>query len=81
MRLLIRGNCLVFLLHRVSLLSLIFFFADDSLLFGSVDMGECEELSHVIQRYSLASGQRINFDKFNIYFSSNTNENVHREFC
>lgn len=57
------------------------FFADDSLLFGSADVKECEGLAQVIHQYSTASGQRINFEKSSIIFSSNMKVADRGVFC
>lgn len=48
------------------------FFADDSLLFGSANERECEGPAQAIEVYSTALGQRINFEKSDIFSSSNT---------
>lgn len=48
------------------------FFVDDSLLFGRVNGVEVDALRCIVERYGAASGQRINFDKSSVFFSSNT---------
>ena len=50
------------------------FFANDSLVFSKADMRNCEEILGIIYKYGEASGQRINFDKSSILFSSNVSQ-------
>lgn len=57
------------------------FFADDSLLFGKVNAKEIEGLRKAIYTFSHVSGQRINFEKSNVVFSSNTKEGDRGSFC
>ena len=47
-------------------------FADDSLLFCRANQEEVQVISDVLQTYAAASGQCINFEKFSVYFISNT---------
>lgn len=47
-------------------------FADDSLLFCRANQEEVQVVIEVLQTYAASSGQCINFEKFSIYFSSNT---------
>lgn len=46
-------------------------FADDPLLFCQANQEEVQAISEVLQTYAVSSGQRINFEKSSIYFSSN----------
>ena len=50
------------------------FFADDSLLFCKASSQECQNLMDILQLYEVASGQKINADKFSIFFSNNTSD-------
>lgn len=45
------------------------FFADDSLIFGKASQGEVETVKNIINLYSGASGQMVNFDKSEMTFS------------
>ena len=53
-----------------------FFFADDSLLFCKANNHECNFVLELLEKYERASGQRINRDKTQLFFSSNTNQQV-----
>ncbi|KAK9901858.1 hypothetical protein M0R45_001916 [Rubus argutus] len=46
-------------------------FADDSLLFGKVDLEECFHVKSILVDYELASGQKINLSKSSVVFSKN----------
>ncbi|XP_019178142.1 PREDICTED: uncharacterized protein LOC109173362 [Ipomoea nil] len=52
------------------------FFADDSLLFFRATNGEAQSVKKCLDRYSVASGQLVNYDKSSIIFSSNTGTEV-----
>ena len=45
------------------------FFADDSILFCKANPEECQELKLILRRYEEASGQKINTDKYSVFFS------------
>ncbi|XP_042962502.1 uncharacterized protein LOC122296777 [Carya illinoinensis] len=47
-------------------------FADDSLVFCKSNPEEWTRLQHTLSSFELAFGQRLNFEKSSIYFSSNT---------
>lgn len=47
------------------------FFADDSLLFCRANTQECTIILEVLQQYEEASGQQINRDKTQLFFSPN----------
>ena len=47
------------------------FFADDTLIFAKADMRNCEGILEILNKYGIASGQCINFDKSSILFSPN----------
>ena len=51
---------------------LIYFFADDSLIFCKAKIEDCSKLADILKCYEKASGQMINLDKSGIMFSSNT---------
>jgi hypothetical protein len=48
------------------------FFADDSLLFCRANFNEWGVVLKILQRYELASGQKLNSEKTSIYYSRNT---------
>ncbi|OMO99000.1 reverse transcriptase [Corchorus capsularis] len=48
------------------------FFADDSPLFGKANSAESEKVRDYLKIYEECSGQKINFDKSVVFFSSNT---------
>lgn len=43
-------------------------FADDSIFFCRETNDEIDEVIRIIEEYSLASGQRVNYQKSSIYF-------------
>jgi hypothetical protein len=51
-------------------------FADDCFLFCRADESECVKLKEVLKKYEEASGQAINLQKSEIFFSRNTAEDV-----
>ena len=50
----------------------IFFFADDSVLFCRAKEEECQTILDLLAIYERGLGQKINREKTNIFFSSNT---------
>lgn len=51
-------------------------FADDSIIFGEASIKGANELKTILDKYATYSGQMINFDKSETYFSANvSNEN------
>ncbi|KAL0848127.1 hypothetical protein Bca101_021374 [Brassica carinata] len=46
-------------------------YADDSLFYCQGSEKELDHLNHILSSYSLASGQRINYQKSSIYFGKN----------
>lgn len=46
-------------------------FADDSMMYCKGIEEELEQISHILQTYSMASGQRINYQKSSVYFGKN----------
>jgi hypothetical protein len=48
------------------------FFADDSLIFCKVNSMEWRRLTKLLERYEVASCQKLNKDKISIFFSLNT---------
>ena len=48
------------------------FFADDSVLFCYAKESECQVILHILSVYERGLAQKINRDKTNIFFSSNT---------
>jgi hypothetical protein len=51
-------------------------FADDCFLFCRADVNECTKLKMILKTYEEASGQAINLQKSEIFFSKNTSEEV-----
>ena len=52
------------------------FFADDSVLFCSAKEAECRKILEILATYERGTGQKINREKTNIFFSSNTPQEV-----
>lgn len=52
------------------------FFSDDSVLFCQAKEIECQVILDILATYEKGSGQKINKDKTNIFFSSNTHQDV-----
>lgn len=52
------------------------FFADDSLLFYRVNDHDCGAILEVLNKYEQASGQQINRDKTQIFFSTNMERSI-----
>lgn len=50
-------------------------YADDSLFYCKGNDEELQHLTHILEKYSLVSGQRINFQKSSIYFGKLIPEN------
>ena len=48
------------------------FFADDSVLFCSAKEAECQKILDILAIYERGTSQKINHEKTNIFFSSNT---------
>ncbi|XP_060968817.1 uncharacterized protein LOC115701983 [Cannabis sativa] len=57
------------------------FFADDSLLFLDANEGSLHKIQQILALYSRCSGQVINFNKYILYFSSNTPEETRKLFA
>ena len=55
------------------------FFADDSLLFCQVRVGDVEKIQEILGKYERASGQKINSDKTTLFFSNNTSNATKEE--
>ena len=52
------------------------FFADDSVLFCSAKEAKCQKILDILAIYERGTGQKINREKTNIFFSSNTPHEV-----
>lgn len=57
------------------------FFADDALLFLKAETQSCDVVKSILTAYGEASGQRINFEKSGICFSSNVKESEKENIC
>ncbi|XP_050207437.1 uncharacterized protein LOC126656857 [Mercurialis annua] len=47
------------------------FFADDSIIFTTASVSAATSILSILNRYALASGQQINYDKSSVFFGSN----------
>lgn len=47
------------------------FFADDNILFARATLQQSSEIADIISKYERTSGQKINFNKFEVFFSKN----------
>ncbi|XP_061993800.1 uncharacterized protein LOC133711713 [Rosa rugosa] len=54
-------------------------FADDSMIYAHATLENCFEIQDVIETYSRASGQLVNFDKSSVAFSKNVSEGLKEE--
>ena len=52
------------------------FFADDSLLFCRANDADCQTVMNILSVYEKASGQKINRGKTQLFFSTNTPEDI-----
>ena len=52
------------------------FFANGSVLFCHVNEDECQKILDILDIYERGSGQKVNHDKTNVFFSSNTSHEV-----
>ncbi|GJX40135.1 reverse transcriptase [Tanacetum coccineum] len=57
------------------------FFADDSIFFFKASQAECESLVRILDAYSHASGQNVNFQKSSAFFSPNTPSGLQTDLC
>ncbi|KAH9722180.1 reverse transcriptase domain-containing protein [Citrus sinensis] len=57
------------------------FFADDSFLFFRANQQEAVLMRDILASYSLASGQKVNFNKYSISFSANVLADVASQVC
>lgn len=55
-------------------MSHICFFADDNMFYCKKSDEEIDHLVAILRKYSLATGQRINYQKSNVYFGKNIPE-------
>lgn len=56
-------------------------FADDSMLFCKVEINQVQCIKRIISQYEAYSKQKINMEKFAIFFSKNTNEDCKKAIC
>lgn len=54
------------------------FFVDDDSLFFRASENECEVMKNILSTYEAPSGQSINFNKSEIFFNRNVNEDKRR---
>ncbi|KAB2621987.1 hypothetical protein D8674_024169 [Pyrus ussuriensis x Pyrus communis] len=47
------------------------FFADDTLLFLRADVKNCRNLRHMLDKFCVASGQKVNLEKSSVFFGAN----------
>ncbi|XP_068328277.1 uncharacterized protein [Pyrus communis] len=47
------------------------FFADDTLLFLRADVKNCRNLKHMLDKFCMASGQKVNLEKSSVFFGAN----------
>lgn len=52
------------------------FFTDDTLIFLKADKKNCTNLVQLLNEYRLASGQAVNIQKSNVFFSANISTDV-----
>ena len=52
------------------------FFADDSILFCQATVEACTTILGILDEYEAASGQQVNKEKTNVFFSRNTREDM-----
>ena len=52
------------------------FFANDNILFCRAKEFECQGILEILSTYENGSGQKINRDKTNIFFSANTHHDI-----
>lgn len=73
------GSPLNFL--RMVLQFLIFFFADDIVLFAEASLQQAEIIKRCLDDFCNCSGQRVNASKTRIFFSPNVNHNRCTQIC
>ncbi|XP_030494621.2 uncharacterized protein LOC115710395 [Cannabis sativa] len=56
-------------------------FADDSYVFCRANTREADSIMELLHLYEQASGQRVNFEKSSVFFSSNTEASVRDFLC
>ena len=57
------------------------FFADNSLLFCRATMEECHTFISLLDTYEKALGQKLNYEKTSIFFSTNTPQSTCQFIC
>ena len=55
------------------------YFADNSLIFCTVSLEECDSLQHVLKVFEVALGQQLNKAKIFLFFSGNIDGNIQEE--
>ncbi|XP_055960697.1 uncharacterized protein LOC126668753 [Mercurialis annua] len=56
-------------------------FADDSIIFSQADMQSVIRIQPLLHKYALASGQVINMDKSDLFFSANVDSQLRRQIA
>uniref|UniRef100_A0A803NFH1 Reverse transcriptase domain-containing protein n=1 Tax=Cannabis sativa TaxID=3483 RepID=A0A803NFH1_CANSA len=56
-------------------------FADDSYLYCKANEVEARRIKEILYKFELASGQKVNFAKSSIFFSSNVEDNLRNVLC
>lgn len=64
--------------HTILLFSLIFFFADDSLIFAHANVREAEAIIDILKKYECLSGQFVNLNKCEVSFSKHLSHDIKR---
>ncbi|KAM7532019.1 hypothetical protein LguiB_035429 [Lonicera macranthoides] len=62
-------------------LTYIFFFANGSFLFLRGDDRECDKAFELVENYCWASGQSINVEKSEVFYSSNCDQDTRKIIC
>ncbi|KAM6552991.1 hypothetical protein CsatB_013753 [Cannabis sativa] len=56
-------------------------FADDSFLYCKATNGEMNRVLQLLRMFATATGQRVNFGKSSVFFSTNTSSHLRQAIC